>query len=254
MGLGQRSANLISWLKRSDLRSWRIKRHACLNCGGKLAFTMGGPPHLSRCLSCGLTGTALALLPVLRDHIDERGLETGIAWEMSTHGPVKPFLEARGLQVIETEFLDDVPSGEVRNGIRCEDVTNSSFTADSLELITCNQVFEHVEHDLAGYAECHRILRPGGALVFAVPLGGAQATKQVASTQTGQLVFHGRPEFHSDRLRGPNSVPVYWHFSTLDLLDRVASVGFKTSWREVPFIPGSPHVTRVVYAVKESAS
>ena len=245
--LGHRARNLGRWLRAAPPHRWRLRRHRCPSCGGGWVFAVAPGPARARCAACGLTGTALSLLPVLADHLAANP-DAGPAWEMSTHGPVRPFLARHGIETVETEYLPGVPSGTVIDGVRCEDVTATSFGDASLGLVTCNQVFEHVEDHMAGFAECHRVLRPGGALIFAVPLGG-RATRPVAETVADRVVFHGRPEHHGSRLTGPGSVPVFWHFHGPDVVERLRRVGFAAEMRKVPYLPDGPPA-RVFYARK----
>lgn len=230
------------------MRDWRVARCDCPACGGTWAFATGPSPASARCLRCRLTGTATALLPVLAEHLAATGLSRGTAWEMSTHGPVRPFLARHGIDTVETEFLPGVPSGTVVRGTRCEDATASSFADASLDLVTANQVHEHVEDADAAWREAARILRPGGALVLAVPLTGRPESRRVADTVDGRVVFRGRPEHHASRLTGPDSVPVFWHFSRHDLPARLARAGLVAEWRRVPFLRGSDRASEVLYA------
>lgn len=43
------------------------------------------------------------------------------------------------------------------------------FEDGSVDLVTCFDVLEHLDDDVAAVREVHRILRPGGAFVFSVP-------------------------------------------------------------------------------------
>ena len=244
----ERLKNLFDWLKRGKVSSWRIKRRECLNCYGKYSLFVTNRPHDIRCLSCGLTATATALLPVVKEHVEANDVRE--MWEMSTYGAPAKLCRRMGISTIETEYVEGHESGSIFNGIRCEDVTCTSFTNDSLDLITSNQVFEHVENDIRGYKECFRILRPGGALIFAVPMKEISFSKQIARTEDGNLLFIGKPEFHGSRITGPRSVPTFWHFSQNDLLARVGKAGFETEWRKVEAAKTSRNKTLVVYARK----
>lgn len=244
----ERLKNLSNWLKRGKVSSWRIRRRDCLHCSGRFSLFVTDKPIDIRCLGCGLTATATALLPVVREHIE--ATEVKDMWEMSTYGAPAKLCRRMGISSVETEFIEGHPSGSVVDGIRCEDVTDTSFPDESLDLITSNQVFEHVEHDIRGYKECFRILRPGGALFFAVPMKNITASKRIAKFEEGKLIFCGRPEFHGSRITGPRSVPTFWHFSKNDLLARVGKAGFETAWRAVEPANNNQNKTLVVYARK----
>lgn len=57
---------------------------------------------------------------------------------------------------------------EVANLVE-SDIGVLPFASDSLDLITCSWVLEHLEAPEAVFAEFYRTLRPGGALVFITP-------------------------------------------------------------------------------------
>ena len=54
--------------------------------------------------------------------------------------------------------------------IRQADITGClPFAADSLDLVTCLAVLEHIENPLPVLSECRRVLRPGGRLILTTP-------------------------------------------------------------------------------------
>ncbi|MEN6360023.1 MAG: class I SAM-dependent methyltransferase [Smithella sp.] len=56
----------------------------------------------------------------------------------------------------------------IKNLIR-GDISSLPFPSDSFDLITSNMVFEHLQEPDVQLKEIHRILRPGGKLVFHTP-------------------------------------------------------------------------------------
>jgi predicted SAM-dependent methyltransferase len=144
-------------------------------------------------------------------------------------------------------------SGESVDGVLVQDVQNTSFGDEEFDLITCNQVFEHVADDLRGFAECHRILRPGGALIFAIPLSDAPATERMAEVVDGEVVHLAPPEYHNSRIAGPGSALVFWRHSLRDIAERVGSVGFEVDVRDVSVLPSLPEPAKVIVAVKPQA-
>ena len=49
------------------------------------------------------------------------------------------------------------------------DARHLPFPDATFDLVSALDLFEHLEDDLAGFAEVHRVLRPGGFLLAAVP-------------------------------------------------------------------------------------
>jgi predicted SAM-dependent methyltransferase len=103
--------------------------------------------------------------------------------------------------VIESEFFPGKTSGQLVNEVLNQDVQNLSFADSSIDLITSNQVFEHVPNDVLGYFECYRVLRKNCALIFSVPLYDIPKTTMLAESIDGRIQFYGEPEYH-DTVRG----------------------------------------------------
>jgi hypothetical protein len=108
-----------------------------------------------------------------------------------------------------------------------------------------------VQDDVRGFSECFRVLKPGGALIFSVPLYDIAATQQLAVVRGGvQHLFP--PEYHDSRRGGPGSALCYWRHSVHDICARVASVGFDARLVEIRIPASCKEATFVLYAVKPS--
>ena len=205
-------------------------------------------PFMTRCLKCRANVTNLSLIPVIRQHSERFTVQS--CYEMSTYGATLDYLAATFPTVTTSEYHPGVPPGEVVDGIRNEDVQQLSFADASFDVVTCNQVFEHVPDDVQGYAECYRVLRPGGALIFSIPMSRAAVTRQAASIVDGEIVHHMTPEYHDSRLGGPNTALVFWHHSINDICERVERAGFKTTLADVMITRAQLVPQKVIYAVK----
>lgn len=132
-----------------------------------------------------------------------------------------------------------------------QDVQALTFENNSFDLVTSNQVFEHVPNDEQGLSECARVLKDGGALIFGVPLHEIEQTKRVARIENRKIVFIGAPEYHDSRIGGAKSSPVFWHFSACDIARRVKDCGFSSARViDVKILRRQEVPCRVVYAVK----
>lgn len=252
MKMVARLRGLKSWMKMGEpVYNWRIKKRVCPSCGGNWTIRLASTPMLCRCMSCGLTGTATALLPVIQRLHEARPIS--YAWEMSTYGAPTKFLRQRGVSCVESEFFPGIASGQIVAGVLCQDATATSFADESFDLVSSNQVVEHIENDLKSYHEAFRILRPGGTLLFAVPLFNTPESHQLARTVDENVEFLRQPpEYHGSRITGPDFVLTFWRFSRNDIAMRVAKAGFEVELIDVPVFPGdsaSP-VTTVIAAHK----
>lgn len=205
---------------------WRLSRGDCPNCGKSLFLIMiqkrKGTHQIlnpgafgSRCLSCKGNGTGLGLAKAVQD-LPWEGKEFK-SWEMSTYGSTLDQLYKKGFSVTTSEFINGVQSGKTINGTLVQDAQHTSFNDETFDLITSNQVFEHIPEFNAVINECHRILKASGILMFAVPLYETSRTQRNAYIDSGNLIFLGTPEYHDSRIEGPGCTPVFWRFSINDI-------------------------------------
>lgn len=241
----------LRYLKRADaFWKWRVSWAKCPNCGGRYFLSLRADPFMTRCLGCRSNATNLSLIPVIEAHAARHPVEA--CWEMSTYGSTLNYLKRHFRQVFESEYFPDAAPGETVDGVMNQDVQNLSFADESLDLITSNQVFEHVPDDIRGFRECHRVLRYGGALVFSVPFPDVPATEKLADIVDGRVVHFTEPEYHDSRAAGPKSVLTFWHFSTNDICDRLSRAGFQAELVDVVIAPAQKKPTHIVYAIKRS--
>jgi SAM-dependent methyltransferase len=230
---------------------WRLGFGDCPNCGRSLFVSLQASGFMTRCTRCTANVTNLALIPVIRQHF--RGTFAGLsAYEMSTFGATLSWIKLNFGKVVTSEYFPGKPLGESIDGVLNQDVQHLTFDDQSFDLVTSNQVFEHVPDDIQGYRECARVLRRGGALIFAVPLRDLPATQQKAFFDSdGVLRIIGEPEYHDSRLGGRGSALCFWHHSIRDIAQRVRNAGFDCVQVVEVFVARvqrSPEV--VVYAVK----
>jgi SAM-dependent methyltransferase len=221
----QRLRGVLNYLRRAEpVRAWRLKSGSCPLCGKSLFLAFATNPFLVRCLKCGANATNLSIAEAVRQNVPE--LKSKRAYEMSTYGSTYGFLKRHCLRLESSEYFPGAKPGEHVNGIRNEDAQELSFGDCAFDLVTSNQVFEHVPDILKCLQECKRVLKPGGMLLFTVPLYETPETVQVAELEDGKIHWLTVPEFHSSRTTGPNSVPVFWRFSVNDVVQKVARAQF----------------------------
>ena len=99
-------------------------------------------------------------------------------------------------------LLEQVALGEVdtQSGRRCEDLERLTFDDDQFDLFVTQDVMEHVFVPNAAFREIGRVLKPGGAHIFTVPLvNGTKASERRANrTSSGEIEHHMDPVYHGD--------------------------------------------------------
>lgn len=211
---------------------WRTLRAAlgeCPICGRSVFLRFRNDPLGVRCVRCGAAPFPLAVVAAIRSRLS--CLSSCDVYEASSRGPLFEFLRSEAGQFACSEFFEDVPRGSIRNGVSCQDLEALSYPDACFDLCTNTEVFEHVSDDRHAFSELHRVLRPGGHLIFSVPLFDCDITVErveVDAAVPGGLRFIEEPHYHDDRIRGPGSALVYRDYG-LDILDRLRAAGFSSA-------------------------
>jgi SAM-dependent methyltransferase len=82
-------------------------------------------------------------------------------------------LADRGVQIVAVDFSSsflELAPRHPRIELRLADATHLPFDSESFDGVICSEVAEHVPDDRAVVSEIARVLRPGGTLVFTVPI------------------------------------------------------------------------------------
>ena len=147
-------------------------------------------------------------------------------WEPGVLGPFRAHFTTMPGYVM-SDFWPDVAPGDERDGVRCEDLMSLTFDDGSFDLVVTSDIFEHVRKPFVGFAEVHRVLRPGGRHIFSIPVQEPwRATTQVRVDTSGPEDVHLlEPRYHL----GPgNSQHIVYNDFGRDLVDGLAEVGFDT--------------------------
>lgn len=195
----------------------------CPGCGPSIFVKYGEDETRVRCLRCRGTPISLSLIHVISKCVGQ--LSRLSVYEASSRGTVVNFLRKRALTLTISEFFPEIPRGESRSGIQCQDLQSLTFRDDAFDLCSSTEVFEHIADDQKAFKEILRVLRPGGTMAFTVPIHAATDTIQRAQVVNGETVHLLPPAFHGDRLTGSNSVLVYRDYG-LDIVERVRCAGF----------------------------
>lgn len=247
-----RISSIVRYIFWSDAPyKWKLCKGDCPLCGPTTFLSLKKDPFLTRCLKCKANITNLSLIPVIKNHF--KGIYQGKkAYELSSYGSTLEWLKKYFDEVVYSEYFANLPSRKYYNGILNQDVQNLTFEDECFDVVTSNQVFEHVPNDEQGYFECFRVLKKGGALIFSVPLYMTEHTEKIAYLDNDQIRFLGRPEYHDSRIGGgAKSAPVFWRLSINDITQRVKACGFSSvDIIDVTLSNKQGTPSRVVYAVK----
>ena len=246
-----RISSIVRYIFWSDaLYKWKLCKGDCPLCGPTTFLSLKKDPFMTRCLKCKANITNLSLIPVIKNHFNNI-FQGKRAYELSSYGSTLEWLNKNFNEVIDSEYFPNLPTGIKYNGILSQDVQNLTFEDACFDVVTSNQVFEHVPNDEQGYYECSRVLKKGGVLIFSVPLYTTAHTEKVAYLDNDQVRFLGRSEYHDSRIGGAKSAPVFWRFSINDITQRVKACGFSSAdIIDVTLSKKQGIPSKVVYAIK----
>jgi SAM-dependent methyltransferase len=101
-----------------------------------------------------------------------------------------------------------VSVGEKPAGVYCQNLESLTFDAHAFDLVITSDVMEHVGNPIQAFAEIGRVLAPGGAHVWSVPLEWPllQRTVTRARSERGGIVYLEQPRYHSSGVGEPSLV------------------------------------------------
>lgn len=229
--------------------AFAVARLRCPFCGPSLLVRLSHDDHGVRCVRCGASAIHLAMGDALRAHAPD--LAARDAYELSARGPLVAHLRGAARTLTVSEYLPEVPRGTVRDGVRSEDVQRLTFADASFDLITHTEVLEHVPDDARAFSELHRVLRPGGVMLFTVPLHGGAHTVERAHLRGGEIEHLLSPAYHCDPLRGGAGILAFRDYGS-DILVRLRAVGFDDAAFHEPPQLASWYVSRTVIAARKA--
>jgi len=204
-------------------RDFALATARCPFCGPSIFVRINRDETGVRCLRCAASAVHVAMGWALR--AQQLDLAAKDACEFSARGPLVAYLHRHARSLKVSEYFADLPSGAMRDGVRCEDMQRLSYADASFDLITHTEVLEHVPDDTLALAELHRALRPGGRLLFTVPLFDSDTTLERAYLCDGVIEHLLAPSYHRDPLRGGEGILAFRDYGR-DILARLRDAGF----------------------------
>jgi len=123
--------------------------------------------------------------------------------ECSPGGPSSDKLRRDGRNYSSSQFWPDVPRGALVGPDTCQDLEALTFPDESFDLFITQDVLEHVFRPEIALSEIARVLRPGGAHVFTVPVYRGRRTL-VRAVATADGVQHIEPPDYHENPVDPN--------------------------------------------------
>ena len=227
----QFAARLRSALAQVRPREFALASGRCPFCGPSAFLRLRNHEIGVRCVRCLATAVHASLGLVLREHVPN--LSACSVCELSARGPLATYLVRRARSIALSEYIAGTESGAVHDDVRCEDVQHLTYNDASFDVITHTEVLEHVPDDRRAFVELRRVLKPGGIMLFTVPLHGGTRTVERARQLDDGIEYLKPPAYHRDPLRGGAGILAFRDYGN-DIVDRLLAAGFTRSWIQSP--------------------
>lgn len=145
-----------------------------------------------------------------------------------------------------SQFFPKEELGATINGIRNENLEKLTFEDESFDLFISLDVMEHVFNPDKSFPEIARILKPGGAHIFTVPLMNQHNPTEVAATidDDGKVTHLLEAQYHGNPVDDEGSLVTYrWGYDITDFISKHA--GMPTS---IYFIDSVAYSIRGLYS------
>jgi SAM-dependent methyltransferase len=145
-------------------------------------------------------------------------------YEPGTAGPLRQVL-SKAKVYKQSVFEPALAAGGASQQIEHQDLMALTYRDGTFDLVVTSDVFEHIRKPFDGFREVFRVLKPGGAHVFTIPLASSRPNKTVYRVDTsGPDDIHILPPRYHDAGKGGRSL-VYTDFGH-DLDQQLQDIGF----------------------------
>jgi O-antigen biosynthesis protein len=125
-----------------------------------------------------------------------------------------------------SEWVCDATPGEMRDGVRCEDLQCLTYPDNYFDIILTSETLEHVPDPGKAWQEISRTLKDGGYHIFTIPVLLSQPTTvRRANFVNGKRENFLAPAYHG--AWGSENMFVYTDFG-MDLVEKLDGIGLKT--------------------------
>ncbi len=166
------------------------------------------------CSKCRSIPRERALMHVIQTYYPD--------WPKLTIHESSPLYQGATLKMIQecrnfimSQYYPGRERGSIVEDFRCEDLEDLTFDDESIDLQITQDVMEHLFHPARAFSEIARVLKPGGAHIFTVPLINKTRPSELrAKLDTDGNVVHLKPpQYHGNPVSDEGSlVTVDWGF------------------------------------------
>jgi SAM-dependent methyltransferase len=173
----------------------------------------------------GVNSRVRGVMQVIASILDEQGCTDPRIYSAEAVTPFALRLRGRYSRFLGSEFTLDPKRREWMYPIPCEDLQGLSMGSDLFDIVSTNEVLEHVPSIDRALREMCRVLRPGGWHVGTVPfLYFEEKSVLRARLDKGKVIHLLEPEYHGDPMN--DGGVLVFELPGWDIIDRAIAAGF----------------------------
>lgn len=178
------------------------------------------------CSKCGSIPRERALMHVIKTYYpDYKHLAIHESSPSDRGASLKLKNESEGYS--SSYFYPDVTPGEFHNkqGFQCQNLESLTFDDESFDLFITQDVMEHVFEPGDAFSEISRVLKPGGAHIFTVPIINKERKTECWAERngSGDIVYHHEPEYHGNPIDDSGAlVTMHWGYDIAEFIMKEA--------------------------------
>ena len=168
------------------------------------------------CSGCGSIPRERALFKIISDYFPNfRSLDIHESSPGGRGASIKLNSECKHYSA--SHFYETITPGQTNHesGYRCENIERLTFDDNSFDIFITQDVMEHIFDPEQAFKEIARVLKPGGAHVFTVPLVNKSQKSEVfaSKSKNDEIIFHHPPEYHGNPIDDKGSlVTRHWGY------------------------------------------
>ena len=117
-----------------------------------------------------------------------------------------------------SHFWTNLPLGSWNGNLTCQDIERMTFPDGFFDLFVTMDVMEHLLNPVRALREIKRVLKPGGAYIFTVPIFDRTKSILRAYRRNGQICHVLPPDYHGNPIG--NGALVTWEWGQ-DIADHL---------------------------------
>lgn len=149
----------------------------------------------------------------------------------ATEGLTTFALRMRGMfpRFIGSEYTEEADKRAWLSPVPFENLLNLTFSNNSFDLVSTNEVLEHVPSIDAAFAEIYRVLTPGGWHIGTCPFYAMQQDSVIrAKLARGKVIHLMEPEYHGNPMSAQGSL--VFEIPGWNILSRIKAAGFSNAY------------------------